>query len=141
MSEANLWKYLARTLGGMWEAQRHEDKHSIGIPDLSYATDHHGWIELKKISCPSLVKPIKIAHFTPAQKSWVKRFGAKCGHVWVLIQIDRRYLLFGWWSVDQIGKLTLNELSREAHQYWDEAIDPEEFMSALSRVRPLSSNK
>lgn len=141
MSEARLWKYLAEVLGGVWEAQRHEDRYSVGVPDVSYATDHHGWIELKKVKRPRPGGLVTIPHFTPAQRNWAKRFGKKCGGVWVLVQVDRSFFLFGWWSVDRIGRMTEEEMRSECHASWEGRIDPEAFIRSLSRINPLSSTR
>ena len=118
-------------MGNLWEAQRHEDKYSTGIPDVSYATDHHGWIELKYVVVKDEDRVVKVPHFTAAQKAWAKRFGSRGGRVWVLIQVNRHYLLFSWVSVDRIGRMTLPEMIRESWEWWEGAIDPRALVGAL----------
>ena len=42
------WDVLARQMRGRWRAQRHEDKYSPDIPDVSFVAGRYsGWIELK----------------------------------------------------------------------------------------------
>ena len=138
MNEAALWKCLSRAMGTRWEAQRHEDKHSTGIPDVSYVTDHHGWIELKSLNPTKqqvvswMKRPVRIPHYTAAQRAWAKRFGAKGGRVWLFVRIDRHFLLFGWWSVDKIGKLTLPQMMAEAHTIFHDRICPGKMVQALA---------
>ena len=133
--EAGLWKYLSRVMGNLWEAQRHEDKYSTGIPDVSYATSHHGWIELKSVAVKDENRVVKVPHFTAAQKAWAKRHGARCGKVWTLIRVNRHHLLFGWWSVDRVGNMTLPEMIVESHGWWEGQIDPRLLIIALDKPR------
>lgn len=134
--EAGLWKYLSRVMGNLWEAQRHEDKYSTGIPDVSYSTDHHGWIELKSIKVKDEEKVVRIPHFTATQRAWAKRHGSRCGHVWTFIRVNRHHFLFGWWSVDRIGKMNVAEMIRSSDMWWEDRIDPRALIRALSRDRP-----
>jgi len=119
-------------MGNLWEAQRHEDKYSTGIPDVSYATDHHGWIELKSVDVRDESKVVKIPHFTAVQRAWAKRFGSLAGHTWLFVRVNRHYLLLGWWSVDRIGKLNVSGLRDEAVGKWIGKIHPKEFSLLLS---------
>jgi len=122
-------------MGNLWEAQRHEDKYSTGIPDVSYATDHHGWIELKSVEVKDENRVVRIPHFTPAQKAWAKRHGARCGKVWTFIRVNRHHFLFGWWSVDRVGAMTVSEMIRESHGWWEDKIDPRSLVRRLGEPR------
>jgi hypothetical protein len=89
--EQKQWDAVARTMDRYWDAQRHEDKYSDGIPDVSFAyrgTD--GWLELKVI--PRFPKnedhPISIPHLRPAQVNWMeKRARWGNGKVFMLLMV------------------------------------------------------
>lgn len=85
MSEAVFWKEIQAGMRGRWHAQRHEDRLSMGIADVSYAINApvarqfgraraDGWIELKYLRR----RPVgdapwdfKLDHLTPDQRNWL----------------------------------------------------------------------
>lgn len=98
--ENTLKKYLVKIMGTRWHVQSHEDKHSVGIPDLSFAVDGvNGWIELKhvliaesKLAGNPIIKPAK---FTPSQVNWLNKRGKKGGYCYVLVKVgSEHYYLF-----------------------------------------------
>ena len=108
-SEANLWKWLRDGMGSRWHAQRHEDKYSSGIPDVSYAIDGaDGWLELKYL--PAWPKrqetPVKIG-LSEIQRHWLTCRGrAGAGRCFVLAKIGRGdVLLFRWDALPLLGDL------------------------------------
>ena len=125
MSEARLWSYLRTGVGPLWEAQRHEDRHSTGIPDVSYSTTHHGWIELKYLpKAPKRADAVlKIEHFTPDQRNWLTRHGKRGGRCFLLLQVEQTYMLFSWEVVPKIGRVSLPEHREMARKVWDQRID------------------
>jgi len=129
MSERLLWDYLRKGMGPLWEAQRHEDSLSIGIPDVSYAITHHGWIELKYRAEPPKRpnSPLTIKHFTADQRNWLTRFGKKAGRCWILLQVDKTYMLFSWGKVQRVGAVSYAEHLKMAERVWVGGIDWEEF--------------
>ncbi len=72
--EKNFWQYIDNKMGASWDAQRHEDKFTTGIPDVSYALfGTSGWIELKCLDAwPVRNGIVKIPHLTAEQKLWLK---------------------------------------------------------------------
>lgn len=72
--EQKVWDYLRRKMPPEFVPQRHEDKYSSGIPDLSFIwRGVSGWIELKNAT-PSF-------NLRPAQLAWMTkrmRAGAVC---------------------------------------------------------------
>ena len=82
-----------------------------GTPDVEYCG---GWIEVKRTKewpvRSSTV--VRLDHdLTPEQRIWIKRRAAVGGTVWVLIQIDKAYLLFdGRDAVELIGTANKQEL-------------------------------
>lgn len=135
MSEARLWSYLRDGVGPLWEAQRHEDRHSTGIPDVSYSTDHHGWIELKYLpKAPKRADTIlKIDHYTAEQKNWLTRHGKRGGHCFLFMQVEATYMLFGWESAREIGTVPLDAHKKMALAVWEGQVRFTEFVQLLSR--------
>jgi len=130
MSEKTLYKYLSRIMSKHWEVQRHEDKYSSGIPDLSYCIKTHGWIELKYLE--KLPKKImKIDHLTSTQRNWIKTFGRRGGLCFVLLQVEKNYMIFGWEMVYEIGQLTYDEHKKIALKFWENSINPDELKEIL----------
>jgi len=99
--EDTLWAYLRTGLRGRWHAQRHEDKLTKGIPDISYAMQNvDGWIELKALDdWPKYGDtPVRL-NLTPDQANWLRdRCAMGNGEVWILLRVghggEREHLLF-----------------------------------------------
>lgn len=138
MSEAKLWEHLRDAVGGLWDVQRHEPSAltaSADVPDVSYSTTHHGWIELKFVAeAPKRGGPVRLPHFTPGQRGWLTRHGKRGGKCFVLLQVGTVYFLFSWKSAWKLGDLTLEELSREALVIWGNGIVVSSFLDALEGV-------
>lgn len=83
-TEDGLRRMLSRVLGQWWHLQRHEDKLSTGIADVSYAGEGmDGWMELKVCKSGPWLKGLK-AH----QKAWLtKRGKAGSGRVFVVVWV------------------------------------------------------
>lgn len=134
MSEARLWSYLRDGVGGLWDAERIENRLNSGVPDVTYSTDHHGWVELKFLPKPPK-KPdsiMRIDHFTPEQRNWITRHGRRGGHCFVFLQVDRAYMLFGWESVPEIGRVTYEKHREIALAVWDGSVDFPAFIWLLA---------
>ena len=121
MPEKKLWKYLRDGMAGRWLAQRHEDSICPGIPDVSFATSVHGWLELKyvKIASDGIIKP----NLSQVQRGWLKSYGRKAGNCFVLIQIDEIYVLYSWENIDFIDASNLEVLIKQSEMYWVDSID------------------
>lgn len=98
--EQKVWDYLDRQMGRRWHVQRHEDRYSLDIPDLSYGlggTD--GWIELKTIPRwpANPAKPVAIPHLRPGQVNWIEdrnRYG-NC-NTWMLLVVGATPAIAEW---------------------------------------------
>lgn len=127
MSEAALWKNLRKKMVPRYfsEVTRHEDSVSSGIADVSFvirdqveldSKGSHGWMELKYKS----KKPVRrtticrLDHFTDEQKIWLMKKGRTGGKTFVLLQLERDYLLFDWKVLDYVGTVTTEELYEHA---------------------------
>ena len=92
-------------MGGRWHHQRHEDKYSSDVPDISFAyMDHHGWIELKTAKDNEVIK------LRPGQINWLLKRG---GHSFLMVrQLDDRGRHRQWVGVDSFGLSLLRHLHR-----------------------------
>lgn len=95
--ETQLWRYLKNGMRGRWDAQRHEDKFSTGVPDVSYALEGvDGWIELKSLSkWPAREStPVRIG-LRKEQSIWLaQRAQSGNGRCFILVRVGREHLLF-----------------------------------------------
>ncbi len=118
-----MWVYLASKMRGLWDAQRHEDKYSVGIPDLSFAVRLDGravdgWIELKTIlAYPTWDRTrIKIRHLKAEQVNWMERRARSgSGSVFLLLAVGRSMDGADWYllPVDSVRDLYEGKLGRE----------------------------
>jgi hypothetical protein len=111
--ERNFWVRLSGAMGKQWDAQRHEDKLTCGIPDVSYAIDgQSGWIELKCLAkWPSTNIIVKIPHLTPHQKLWLF-MRARHGHAFFFLRVGKEHLLIDGRDIMEVGKIKKDELIR-----------------------------
>ncbi len=101
--EQKQWDYLDRTMKGRWDVQRHEDKHSTSIPDVSFAArGQEGWLELKAIpKWPANEhKTVTIAHLEAGQVNWAEERGRRgTGRVWMLLVVGEEMGSAEWFLV------------------------------------------
>ena len=130
-NEAIFWRYLSSVMKGFWEVQRHEDKHSVGIPDLSFTINRHGWMELKAVS--PLKDKVHIPHFSEQQKNWMFRFGRRGGGVWLFVKLvsaKPRYCLIDWQTAQDLGT-SLEWIEKHSMRVWCGKISPHELAEVL----------
>ena len=144
MSEKSLWvtfrKNITKHFGPQVSLQRHEDLCSDGIPDVSYAVrigwnDYRcGWIELKYTPLyPVRTRsPVRLTHFTLAQRAWLHRRGTLGERCVVLWQIHRDYYVFNWQSVNDLGQMTKTELRSIAYWYCKGSPNWSKLMTAIA---------
>ena len=136
MAERSLWLYLRNGMKGIWDATRHEDRMSPGIPDISYGLNGvNGWLELKSLYYWPMhpTTTIRIPGFTDQQRVWLQNRGHRGGRCWLLIRIERTYLLFSWEQVHLIGELTKAQMYFEATKVWQTSINWSEFKRIISK--------
>jgi len=88
----------------------HEGTLIEGIPDVSFgAGGRNGWIEAKFIKdWPKKPDtPVRIDHFTGAQRQFLKNRGRAGGRCFVMLGVGStgEVLLFNWRSIDPIGSV------------------------------------
>jgi hypothetical protein len=154
-NEQTFWKYLKLGMGTRWHAQRHEDKHSSGIPDVSYGIlvtgrlerGVNGWIELKTIPFWP-VRPetiVRVDHYTQEQRIWLKQRGETGGRCFLFLKVKGQglwssqsktveYLLFNYEDAQRIGKdLTQTLMKIHALQIWKRKVNWDELREILCR--------
>ncbi len=81
-----------------WDAMPMENKAQDGVPDLNAAKGCvELWVEFKIVEeWPKKEKtPIKIQHFTPQQKAWLKLRIPHNPYCYIIIQIEDEHFVFG----------------------------------------------
>jgi len=96
-----------------------ENRAWTGFPDVSYI---EGVIELKQADrWPAReATPLKLDHFTNEQRIFLERRWRKGGNAYLLIQVNKTFLLYDGSDVQQIGR-TLNQaqLREKALKVWE----------------------
>lgn len=111
-SEASLWTTVSKNMKGEWEIQRVENSVGPGTPDVYYTMNSGtmGWLENKHAhewpKRPSTA--LRLDHFTPQQRSFLRRHGKLKANVWILLQVESDYFLLDYQEAQNIGG-----------EYWD----------------------
>lgn len=108
----------------------------LGTPDVNYI---EGWIELKwRRAWP--VKPdtpVTLPHFTIQQRRWLKKRWNAGGNSWLLLQVQREWLLFsGRDAADYLGLLTRKGLYKVVRSRWEGGLNNQELITSLDRDWP-----
>jgi hypothetical protein len=145
MSEADLWSDIQKGMLTRWHAQRHEDKHSTGIPDVSFGIQKRsdGWIELKFLKrLPDFNgKPwdFKYDHFTPDQRNWLEtRTKHGTGRVFLMCRFGPDLTVVWNWNRVRLllGQAPLETIIKAGNaQWWHSPIDFAELAEVLANNR------
>jgi len=135
-SEKSLWRTLNKNMNQNWEVQRVENLIGPGTPDLYYTLGKNstGWLELKYLDDwpKKRPTPVKIEHYTPQQRNWFRRHGSKGANVFLLLQVNKEYLLFDWeTAVKHVGNYPAFELKVAAIGYWKNKINYSELINTI----------
>ena len=92
MLEKNMRKKVVKLLKGL-DAVSIENGVGAGTPDVNFVG---GWLELKSVDkYPPRGGPVRLPHFTPAQKAWIVQRANAGGYVGVLLKVEKDLYLFG----------------------------------------------
>lgn len=136
-NERTLWNYLRKGMQPYWRPQRIEDKLSHGIPDVCYAlpgVEGFGFVELKWARAwpKRATTPLRLPHFTKVQKAWLRRFGDYAYRVYLLLQVEKDYMLFDYVQAQRLGEITREQiLAGGCDEHWEKRIDFEELAARL----------
>lgn len=128
MSETTLRQYVKKSLDkNGFDVQGHEDKYSVGIPDLSYAkAGADGWIELKYMKNFPVKDstPIRVG-LRPNQRTWLKkRCAAGNGQCFVLTQVGRDYYIHSALFIDELYEgMSHERFIATREERWSGSID------------------
>lgn len=102
-----------------------------GTPDVNYV---EGWIELKKLNAwpRDGEAVVRVEHFTPQQRNWLKLRRMRGGRAWLLLQVKDEWLLFdGRVAADNLGRVNRQDLERLAARHWRTGLRAEELRGML----------
>lgn len=135
--ESAMWNSLKNSIGKYWDATRHEDKLSRGVPDVSFGTRGlSGWIELKALlnwpKRPETV--VSLPHYTAQQRLWLWNRGKHCNTIWLLVRVGNLWLLFDHVVAQNVGKnLNKDEMLRLCQKVWIGVPTNEDFINTITR--------
>lgn len=143
--EARFWAYLRKGMRGRWHAQRHEDRLSAGVPDVSYALNGvDGWIELKALDrWPKRAGTRVTSGLTLIQGRWlVDRAQKGNGQCFIFLKVGRDYLLWRWIDAHILAptaRVNQAALKALAMKKWENRIDFDELAEVLAT--PMSTHE
>ena len=137
-TETTFWSLIQSKMSPYWAAQRHEDKHTKGIPDVSYSMNGvNGWIELKTVEVSNAGK-VNIPHFTTEQRQWLKRHGRRGGHCFLFVEITNSkqfwsslYVLIPYDKIDTVSGLAWEEMVQLSSYHSFDGVDLARLIDAL----------
>lgn len=126
-------------MGAVWHCQRHEDRFTTGIPDVSFGIKgKDGWIELKVIPKPprNLLAPFDLLDLSVDQRNWMNARTAHGGQdrcfVFVRVEEPRAYVLHRWDRLRQyLGKRSYRVFTSKALGYWVGGVNWNHFAKIL----------
>lgn len=134
--ESKLWQRMKDNLAGKWDAQRHEDKSAIGVPDVSFgARGVQGWIELKswpEMKC-SFNDKVYFKKLKKTQRQWLKRRHRNGKRCFAFIQVGWKYFLFRADQLNDIDGKTTGELEEIAYGFWSKRVDWTELLELITK--------
>ncbi len=142
-NEAALWRHLDGVMGPIWHAQRHEDKHSNGIADVSYgAMGFDGWIELKNMhAVPRGAKPWDISweKFTEEQRNWLtKRSRVGSGRVFLVCAFGPMVVAWRWSTIGpMLGNQNFEQIAGRASAIWNKGVIAQEAIQVFVHNRTV----
>lgn len=133
MSEKTMRGSVTKGLKSL-DATAVENRVGPGTPDVNCT---RGWIELKWLKrWPSNAEKsaVKLDHFTPQQRNWLRRRWVRGGNSFLLLQAGREWLLFdGLWASRWVGRVSRPELRKGCIGHWPNGMNYEELKVCLNR--------
>lgn len=130
--ESLFWDAVRPLLAGL-HAVRVENAAAMGTPDVNCSL---GWIELKQVAVKDIPKRassvLPLRHFTKEQRVFHLKRSRAGGGCWVLLLVDRAWLLFtaaqAW---ERLGHMTFEETMHAASFVWLTPPDKDQFQNVL----------
>ena len=134
--EKALKAHVVRSMGRRWSYQFHEDKHSDGVPDISYGVNGvNGWIEAKYINNWPVrdTTRVKPSRFTPLQVHWLVNRQTHGGHCFVMVAVGHEIFFFPASKAAAIRDgMTRVEYYKQSGLYFISTIDTDRLVEYLS---------
>ncbi len=129
MSEKTMRQRVVKALKVL-DAISVENAVGAGTPDVNYI---EGWIELKQMEdWPPRGGHLRVPHFSPHQRVWLRRRYKKGGNVYLLLQVKREWFLFaGDVAAACLGEVPAATLRDCALHYWPKGLVAEELVECL----------
>lgn len=138
-SEKSLWNTLQRNMKNTWEAEHVFNPEGPGFPDVYFtikASGVMGLMELKhEHKWPKrTATTLKIKHFTPQQRGFMRRHGRIGANICLLLQVDKDYFLMDWKTALLIGDLVKDDYyNHQRIKVWKNRINYQEFLGILEK--------
>lgn len=135
-SEEGLKKTLYRRLKDLWIPTDIESPCSPGVPDIYYTNkifERMGWVELKHSHFWPMRETtiLKLKHYTKQQKNWIRTHHNHGCRVFLMIQVERDYLIFDGENAQNVGKMTKKEMFLFSIMTWKNYINENELIKIL----------
>ena len=130
LSEQSMWNTVREKMRGL-DPVRVDNPADPGTPDVNYV---EGWVELKQVdSWPKRpATPLRVPHFTPQQRVWLRRRVLSGGKAFLLLKVDRDWLLFrGDVAARVLGTSAREELIAFSLAFWPNSLPEEELRECL----------
>lgn len=130
MSESDMRQKLVKNLRKLGQDPIPvENSARPGTPDVNYVL---GWAELKWLrNWPKKEETdVKIEHYTPHQKLWLRNRWKAGGLAWLIVQCKREWFLFTAVAAQHIGSVPRDSFYKLAWAHWD-GIDWQELCDCL----------
>jgi hypothetical protein len=96
--ESQMWSSFQKVFKAFGDLVRIENAVAAGTPDVNYCFHGcEGWIEFKEVAeWPPNGGPLRVPHFTPRQRLWLRRRRRAGGRAWLLLRVraTSEWLLF-----------------------------------------------
>lgn len=105
-----------------------------GLPDC-FLSKHGGLVEFKWArDWPKRGGPLRLPHYTEAQRSWARKHLADGGRCFLVLQVKKEWFIFTANQVAyyEVGNLTREQLKAEADRYFAKKPTTEELVEYFS---------
>lgn len=120
MKESSLWVIIRQNLPQVhW--QRIETSTGLGIPDINGCWEgKEFWVEIKYLpTFPVRANtPVKIKHYTPEQRLWLRKRGQAGGQAWLFVRVGAEWFLFDHEAAQLVTGWTAEQWRTGATLYW-----------------------
>ena len=141
MSEATQWKTVKAQLAAV-DPRRVDNSAGPGTPDVNFGgwldgQRVEGWVELKWVreGPANPETPLRVDHFTPQQRIWLRRRWKRGGVALLLLQVGRAwFMLDGATAAKHLGNVSLEDLKCLSVAYWSNGLQKESLLECVQQI-------